>query len=182
MLRSKVNSNLVKQILTLRYSNEIKSTIPKLSWKDFITKNENISAEEIEKIIQNYIRNNIKNSRKTKVALALSGGIDSTLVLNSLIKSAPHVKIKTLSVKFNESFDETKYASKIAEHLGIDNQIIFIPNYLRELPMAISIVKLPFWDLHWYYLAKKAKTISKIIIAGDGGDELFAGYTFRYKK
>ena len=41
---------------------------------------------------------------------------------------------------------------------------------------------MPFWDLHWYYVVKKAKTLSKTLISGDGGDELFAGYTFRYNK
>lgn len=182
MVRYRVNPNLIKQILTLRYSTEIKSKIPKLSWADFVGRNQNISADYVEKIIITHITNNIENSHKNKIALALSGGVDSTLVLNSLTKSAPNVKIKTLSVKFAESFDETSQASKLAETLGVDNQIIFVPNYLKELPLAISIVKLPIWDLHWYYVAKKASSISKLIVSGDGGDELFGGYTFRYKK
>ena len=55
-------------------------------------------------------------------------------------------------------------------------------NYLRELPKAISIIKLPFWDLHWYHVVKKSQSLAKYLASGDGGDELFAGYTFRYKK
>ena len=59
---------------------------------------------------------------------------------------------------------------------------MFVENYLKELPKAISITKLPFWDLHWYYVAKKSKNFSNYLAAGDGGDEVFGGYTFRYSK
>ena len=94
----------------------------------------------------------------------------------------PELKIDTISVKFADSIDETKTAEKIAEHLEVDHHVIFLENYLRDLPKAISITKLPFWDLHWYYVAKKAQTFSKYLAAGDGGDEVFGGYTFRYAK
>ncbi len=50
------------------------------------------------------------------------------------------------------------------------------------MPRAISIAKQPFWDLHWYYLTKEMKNFTDVFLSGDGGDELFGGYTFRYKK
>lgn len=87
-----------------------------------------------------------------------------------------------MSVKFAESDDETKRAAKIAKKANVEHKIIFLENFLQELPKAISIVKLPFWDLHWYYIVKNARKFSKILVSGDGGDELFGGYTFRYKK
>ena len=44
-----------------------------------------------------------------------------------------------------------------------EHEIIDIENYLLELPSAINIIGLPFWDIHWYYIAKSAKnTISNL--------------------
>jgi asparagine synthase (glutamine-hydrolysing) len=57
-----------------------------------------------------------------------------------------------------------------------------VENYLLDLPTAINIVGMPFWDIHWYYIAKNTKNKSNFLASGDGGDELFGGYTFRYSK
>lgn len=176
----KINPRLLKHILTLRYSPTIKTKIQKLNWKNFVEKPSNISTDFIEQTITNNIKNHIDNSNK--ISIALSGGIDSTLVLNFLRKTVPDATIKAISVKFAESLDETNNAANIANKFDIKHEIIFLENFLKELPKAISIVKFPFWDIHWYYIAKKASLSSKFIVSGDGGDELFGGYTFRYKK
>jgi asparagine synthase (glutamine-hydrolysing) len=104
------------------------------------------------------------------------------LVLALLRKEFPNKEIESLSVKFSESTDETTASKKISEKFQTNHHTLEINNFLKELPMAISIVKQPFWDLHWYYLVKEMKNYSNIFFSGDGGDELFGGYTFRYKK
>ena len=70
-------------------------------------------------------------------------------------------------MKFSESNDESETAKKIAAKLDIDHTIIHIENFLEELPKQIGIVKSPFWDLHWFYIARKAKTLSDCFIAGE---------------
>jgi asparagine synthase (glutamine-hydrolysing) len=177
-----VDPNQIQNILTLRYNPSQNSLLFPITWKDFTPKINNYSLDRIEKFIENYILKKFKNSNTKKISLALSGGVDSTLVLAFLKKTLPDLEIDAISIKFANSVDETKTAEKIAEHFEVNHHVLFLENYLKELPKAISITKLPFWDLHWYYVAKKSKTFSNYLAAGDGGDEVFGGYTFRYAK
>ena len=108
--------------------------------------------------------------------------LQSYYFLSLLRKKCPDVKINAISIKFANSTDETKHAAKIAQTFDAEHHIIYVENYLRELPAAIGIIGQPFWDLHWYQVVKKAKTLGKSLVSGDGGDELFGGYTFRYEK
>ena len=172
-------SNLIRNVLTLRYDPSQKTTLPVLDSNDFS------SSQPYD---LNFIENSLKNSIQTKLATAknltisLSGGIDSTLVLGLIRKTFPDLKINAISIKFAHSIDETNTAKKIADFFEAEHEIISLDNYLLELPAAISIIRLPFWDIHWYYIAKNAKDKSNFLASGDGGDELFGGYTFRYSK
>ena len=177
-----VNPSSIVDILTLRYDTSIQPNLPKKSWEDFVPVDKPPSISSIENSICREIESNLESYNSKDASIALSGGIDSTLVLSSLRKINSDLKINAVSIKFANSVDETPAAAKIAERFDAEHNVIQLENYLSELPKAISIIKLPFWDLHWYYVVKKAKTLSKTIISGDGGDELFGGYTFRYKK
>jgi len=171
----------IKQILTLRYSTNLETSSQKLIPEDFETKQitnpENVIEQSIRKSISTELDSNSK-----KIGISLSSGIDSTLVLALLRKEFPSTDIESISVKFSESTDETAISKKISEKFQTNHHILEIDNFLEELPKTISIVKQPFWDLHWYYLVKKMKNLTNVFLSGDGGDELFGGYTFRYKK
>ena len=179
---STVNSSSIVDILTLRYDTSIQPNLPKKTWEDFIPIDKPPNVTSIESSICSEIESNLESYNSKDVSIALSGGIDSTLVLSLLRKTNPDLKINAISIKFANSVDETPTAAKIAERFDAEHNVIQLENYLSELPKAISIIKLPFWDLHWYYVVKESKTLSKTIISGDGGDELFGGYTFRYSK
>ena len=171
----------IKQILTLRYSTNLETKSKKIKPEDFkikqITNLENIIEDSIRKTISSELNTNSKS-----IGISLSSGIDSTLVLALLRKEFPSANIESISVKFSHSIDETNAAKKISEKFETNHHILELDNFLEELPKDISIVKQPFWDLHWYYLVKKMKNFTNVFLSGDGGDELFGGYTFRYKK
>ena len=175
-----INQNMIRNILTLRYDPLIDIKKKKFSWEDFELKNHSNHLSRIEEIICDTIKTGVGNEKQ--VSVALSGGVDSTLVISLLRKIFPDIGIDAISVKFADSVDETNIATKIAENFNADYHIIPIDNFLEELPNAIGIFKMPFWDTHWYHVVKTAKQFSKILISGDGGDELFGGYTFRYEK
>ena len=177
-----ISASSIVNILTLRYDPTLTPNLPKKSWKDFETNNESPNLEKIENIISNDISSKLKICNPKKICIALSGGVDSTLILAQIRKLNPDLEIDAISIKFANSIDETPTAAKIAEKFEANHNIINLDKYLSELPKAISQVKLPFWDLHWYYVAKKSSTISKVLASGDGGDEIFSGYTFRYEK
>ena len=179
---SKIKPDSITNILTLRYDPNIKPNLPKKVWSDLKPSIQKPSIEFIEKSIKGTIRKQLDISSVKKICIALSGGIDSALILTLIKKTLPDIQVDAISVKFANSVDETESASKIAAELEVDHHIIYIENYLRELPKAINIIKLPFWDLHWYHVVKKSQSLSKHLASGDGGDELFGGYTFRYKK
>jgi len=171
----------IQQILTLRYSKNLKNDNPSLEHTSF--KNNEIDNPEqfIETSILQTITKELEKNHE-KVGISLSSGIDSTLILALLRKTDPSIEIESISVKFSDSIDETENSKRISEKFETNHHVLEINNFLEELPKAISIVKEPFWDLHWYYLVKEMKTYTNIFFSGDGGDELFGGYTFRYKK
>ena len=172
---------LIQNILTLRYDPSQNSSIPEFTWKDFIPNNNELSEVVIENKIENYLQQNIDDSNST-ISISLSGGIDSSLGLGYIRKLFPNITIKAVSIKFSESVDETLDAKKIAEYFGAEHNILEVDNYLEILPSAIGITKMPFWDNHWYFISQYASKKSNILASGDGGDEIFGGYTFRYEK
>lgn len=175
-------SNLFRNGLTLRYDPSQKTTLPIVTSNDFSTPNISPKSNFIEENLTNSIQKNLNNFKSNSISIALSAGLDSSLILGLLRRTIPNLKINAISIKFAESNDETIAAKKIADFFDADHEVIHLENYLLELPTAIGILGLPFWDIHWYYIAKTAKTKSEYLASGDGGDELFGGYTFRYLK
>jgi asparagine synthase (glutamine-hydrolysing) len=136
-----------------------------------------------EKLLKKSIRKQLRKSKT--IAVSMGSGIDATILLAIITEQLPEVHIIGLTMAFGNSSvtDETDQAFKIAEYFGIECRKIYQSNVLEELPLNIAIVGEPRWNTYYYYIAKSASSLgSNAIITGDGADEVFGGYTFRYRK
>lgn len=172
-------------MLTLRYDPTVEgaSSVPKLTPEQIKSKRNGThpSSQQIERELREIISTAISSHNPKTISLALSTGVDSNLMLSLLRDEYPNLNIKCISVSFDES-SESVYAKKIAESKNTDFYNVTVNNPLKDLPFLISIVKEPRWNLYQYYFIEKSKKFSNILFTGDGGDELFGGYTFRYTK
>ena len=176
----------IRNILTLRYDPTIeiiKSPVPQIGANEIKDRQTAYypSSKHIEKELRNIIRTTISSIDPKSISLALSTGVDSNLMLSLIRDEFPKQDIKCISVSFDEESEAT-YAKKIAESKDTDFYNVTVDDPLKDLPFLINIVKEPRWNLYQYYFIEKSKKYSDILFTGDGGDELFGGYTFRYTK
>jgi len=118
------------------------------------------------------------------VGILLSGGLDSSVVA-AVAQSQLTQKIKTFSVAFNDGgiFDERPYARLMAKHLGTDHHDIGMTaqDFIATLPQFIWHMDEPMADpaaLPLYAVSQLSRQHVKVVLSGEGSDELLGGYAF----
>jgi asparagine synthase (glutamine-hydrolysing) len=114
------------------------------------------------------------------VGAFLSGGLDSSSVV-ALMSRPKDVQLKTFSIGFAEaSHDELPYARQVATTFGTDHyDLVLRPNVVQIVEDLTWYLDEPFGDtsaIPTYMVCKLAAEQVKVVLSGDGGDELFAGY------
>jgi asparagine synthase (glutamine-hydrolysing) len=116
-----------------------------------------------------------------EVGLFLSGGTDSSLIA-ALLQRETSKPLKTFTAGFEGAGEsEDKYAQQVAKILRTEHKTFQFNSHdmARLLPVMADIFDEPFGDssaFPLYLLAKEARKDVKVVLSGDGGDELFYGY------
>lgn len=124
-----------------------------------------------------------------EIGYYLSGGLDSSLVCAIAAKLQPHKKIKTFSIGFKDSTD-LPYAKKVAEYINSDHTEVIIDDNIDIINLINDIIYVTCtYDITTirasvgqYLLSKyiKENTNIRVILNGDGSDEVLGGYLFNF--
>ena len=112
----------------------------------------------------------------------LSGGVDSSAIV-ALMQAQSAKPVRTFTVGFDDAtYDEAVHAKAVARHLGTEHTEIVVTaaRALELVPKLPTIYDEPFADasqIPTYVVAQTTREHVKVALSGDGGDELFGGYT-----
>lgn len=145
-----------------------------------------ISLDEASEELEILLRDAVKCRLMSEVPLGafLSSGIDSSLVV-SFMAELTDSPVLTNTIGFGDPrFSELPGARMVADHLGTrHNEFTVRPDDHGTLLKIAAIFDEPFADssaLPTWYVCENARKTVTVALSGDGGDEAFGGYTFRY--
>ncbi|HKG17620.1 MAG TPA: asparagine synthase (glutamine-hydrolyzing), partial [Solirubrobacteraceae bacterium] len=135
-------------------------------------------AEELRSRLRDSVRAHLVSD--VPVGVLLSGGIDSSL-LAALAAQESGEPLRTFSIGFEErSFNELQRARQVARRYGTDHhELILRPDAATLLPRLADVFDEPFADssaLPTYLVCELAARDVKVVLSGEGGDEMFGGY------
>ena len=167
------------EIIEFSFQNEKIERSSKTFWniEDYVSE-EQFNKNEFFNLFNNSVESRLVSD--VPVANFLSGGIDSTSIIKSIIKS--NNEINTFSVSYGDKrYDESYWFNQVASKYNTNHVTKYvnkqdIDSYIKE---SVEIFDEPYSDpstLPSYLLSKLISGSYKVAISGDGGDELLGGY------
>lgn len=141
------------------------------------------AVEQVKELLEASVRRRLVSD--VPLGAFLSGGIDSSAIV-ALMRQAGHNPIRTFSIGFEGFEDELKndlpYAREMANHYGTQHEEAVVkPDVADLLPKLVRHYGEPFGDgsaVPTYYVSQLAASSVKVVLTGDGGDEVFGGYSW----
>jgi asparagine synthase (glutamine-hydrolysing) len=135
-------------------------------------------VEELRALLEEAVTLHMRSD--VPVGAFLSGGLDSSAIVSLMSRMTPR-RVKTFSIGFHEAaFDELRYARQIAHAFGTDHhELVLAPQALDIVEDLTWALDEPFGDssaIPTYMVSQLAAEHVKVVLSGDGGDELFGGY------
>jgi len=144
---------------------------------------DSLSEERAIELSAQYLDNAVNKQlvADVPVGVLLSGGMDSS-TLAALMSRRRSEPIRTYSVGFEDaSFNELPYARMVSKTFGtLHHEVVVTPDLVREmLPAYLRYIDEPYADgsaIPTYFVCQIAKGQVVVVLSGEGGDEVFAGY------
>src|SRR3989344_8854186 len=151
-------------------------------WSFKFEQNNNLDEVVTSKTVFGTIENSVQHHMIADVPVGsfLSGGVDSSIIATLMQKIRGEKRIKTFTVGF-DTLTEGLESKETADFLGTDHTEITIgpDEYFKALPDAVYHFDEPVGDpsaIGLYFLAREARKHVKVVLSGEGADELFGGY------
>ncbi len=148
-------------------------------------KNESELIHLIEEKLVNAI--NLRLRSDVEVGSCLSGGLDSTIISGIVKHLQPDKQMKLFTAVFpNETFDETNYAQLASKHVNGNWKTVSptAEDFFKDIEVLNYYQDLPVWSTSTYSQHRVMKLAAdngvKVVLDGQGADELFAGYSHHY--
>jgi asparagine synthase (glutamine-hydrolysing) len=153
-----------------------------LSFGDPVEQSMDDAADEFEGLLDEAVKCRLMS--EVPLGAFLSGGLDSPLVVSSMARTG-NGSVLSNSIGFDDAqLNELPAARAVAVHLRTDHREFLVrPDALGVLKKIAWHFDEPFADssaVPTWYVCKMARENVTVALSGDGGDESFGGYTFRY--